>query len=230
MKNEGNRVFCIVLSGEKSVPLGELDSSRDGHRATGPSKLAVPALSFWLCGVQEGKWKHPIHRCSEKTEEGEGVHSSPLPDYDQQERCSIQSRYEYRIGKCVGTISNAVEDFLLSVLLPQATIQLLHSASYQPAPLLLPSRANTEAQWDSWQALCLSSFPPPLPASFVLPCTLWMSSLGSFFNLICVPSTAQWGPGPLLGSEWIMMVSASISAESAGCILSAAYRGTTAHS
>lgn len=79
-------------------------------------------------------------------EEGEGAHSSPLLDYDQQERCSIQPRCEYRIRKCVGTLSNAVEVFLLSVLLPQATIQLLHSPSYQPAPLLLPSRANTEAQ------------------------------------------------------------------------------------
>lgn len=54
-----------MLFGGKSVPIGELSSCKNGQHTTGPSKLAVPILSFWLCGVQEDKKQrfHPSLQC-----------------------------------------------------------------------------------------------------------------------------------------------------------------------
>lgn len=49
MKNEGSSVFvlCFFLGGEGgNVPIGELSSCKHGHHTAGPSKLAVPMLSF----------------------------------------------------------------------------------------------------------------------------------------------------------------------------------------
>lgn len=164
--------------------------------------------------------------------EGEGGHSSPSPDYDQQERCSNQPRDEYRIRKYAGTISNAVEGVFALCTSSQGH-NAAPSQSFIPT---CPSPASRQSKhWSTVRQLAGArpfSLPSSSPCQFCPSLPTAAEFFGVFLSLSVHTRHSTARACPLLGSEWIMTVSASISAESAGCrgISSAAYRGTAARS
>lgn len=163
--------------------------------------------------------------------EGEGGCSSPSPGCDQQERCSDQPRHEYRIRKYAGTVSNAVEFF--AVCTSSKGHNTAPSQSFIPT---CPSPASRQSKhWSTVRQLA-GALPFSLPSSSPCQFCLSLHTADEFFGVLLSlsvrtrHSTAR--ACPLLGSEWIMTVSASISTKSGGCVggvSSAACRGTAAH-